>query len=321
MSLVDLGVTLFDWLGITTLPSDDPNLKGISFKEQLKDRVNLDPVKRLIISESAWSKWRNLGEIRFAVRSNNLLVINDKSQRVFDTLDDSAELLNLGNGSFHHNALSSIRNFFASHQLAHFEPLKREQRTKFLIAQELWRGIRPSNELLTRLSDLAEKNPTDTQLLYWKAIWDLRLDRWKQLRSSGIKASNPIWRFVANRNLKEKSEIPIDPCLNLVKEYSLGKGVANLRDCHADDFSDLLTWLDETQTLSMRQKAMESFLRLHTDKILVDRIAEINYLTAMSWDVSLSFPKEPSISDLVLALPENRKYRQVLNRRLSELSL
>ncbi len=321
VSLVDLGTTLFDLLGEKPEVPSEPFIKSISFKDLLKERVPADRNKRIIISESAWAKWRNLGEIRYSARANNLLIINDKSLRVFDTREDSGELVNLGSSALHKESFLNIRDFFISHQFASFDPLKREQRAKFQIAQELWRGTHPSNELLLRLAGLSEKKPLDMQILNWKAIWDLRLDRWKQLRSSGVKASNPIWKFVAGRNLKEKLEIPVDPCLNLIKDYSGGRTNLNIRDCRSEDFSDLITWLDDSQMLSVRQRAMESFLRLHTDKILLDRISELNFLTGMNWDVSLSFPKEPSISDLILALPENRKFRQVLNRRIAELSL
>jgi len=80
-----------------------------------------------------------------------------------------------------------------------------------------------------------------------------------------------------------------------------------------------LTWLDESQALSVRQKAMESFLRIRSDKLLFEKIAELNFLVGMHWDSSLSLPKEPLISDLILALPENRKFRLVVGKRLSEL--
>ena len=321
VSLVDVGATLFDWLGEPLEPSSDDNLVSISFKDLLKDRSAIEQKKRLIITESAWSKWRNFGEIRFAVRSSNLLVLNDRTPRIFDTLSDSVELVNLGSSGLHSATLLNIRSFFSSHHLEPFDSLKREQRLKFNLAQELWRGVRPSNELLLRLAELSDKNPADLQLLNWKAIWDLRLDRWKQLKASGIKASHPLWKFIAARNLKEKLDIPDDPCLNLIKEYSNAKINLNFRDCRAEDFNELLTWLDDSQVLSIRQRAMESFLKIHTDKVLLDRISELNFLTGMSWDVSLSFPKEPSVSDLILALTENRKYRQILNKRLTELSL
>ena len=320
VSLVDLGATLFDWMGETLPVSFDESLKVFSFKEVLKERSVPDLKKRFIISESAWARWRNLGEIRYAIRASNLLVFNDKILRVFDTLDDSAELVNLGKAGFRNPTLPSIRNFFETHDFESFETLRPEQKQKFVIAKELWRGVRPSNDLLARLSTLSEKSPQDLQLLGWQAIWDVRLDRWKQLKNLGKKSSNSIWEFIALRNLNEKTEVPMDPCLNLIKEYSNGMKNLNPHECKSEEFLELTSWLDDSQSLSMRQKSMENFFRVHTDKILFDRVAELNYLVGMNWDASLSFPKEPAISDLVLALPENRKYRQILLKRLGELS-
>ncbi len=321
ISLVDLGATLFDWLGGTPSVSKESALKPVSFKGSLKDRIVSEQNKRFILSETAWSKWRNLGEIRYAIRASNLLVFNDRVLRVFDTLEDNTELTNLGKSGFRNAALPTILNFFTDKELPGFDPLTAELKSKFLIAKELWRGVKPSNELLMRLAELSQKNPQDAQLINWRAIWDIRLDRWKQLKILGSKDYNPVWEFVALRNLNEKAEAPTDPCLNLVKEYSNGLSNLNPHDCKSEEFIDLVTWLDDSQSLSLRQRAMESFLRIHTDKILFDRVAELNYLVGMTWDVSLSFPKEPSISDLVLALPENRKYRQILVKRLVELSL
>lgn len=321
ISLVDVGATLFDWLGEPTTPSVDPSLRSISFKDLIKEKPSSELNKRLIISESAWSKWRNLGEVRFAIRASNLLVFNDKVLRVFDTLEDNTELVNLSKSGFRNSFLPTIWNFFSSHDLPGFETLYTTEKQKFSIAKDLWRGIKPSNEVLLRLADLSQKNPKDVQLLNWKAIWDLRLDHWKQLKISGKKAPNLVWEFVASRNLNDVVETPTDPCLNLIKEYSNGLKNLNPRNCKSEEFLDLVTWLDDSQNLSLRQRAMESFLKIHADKVLFERVAELNYVVGMTWDISLSLPKEPSISDLILALPENRKYRQILVKRLADLSL
>lgn len=321
VSLVDLGATLFDWIGEKTneeAESQEQTLKALSLKEYLKAKPPSEESGRMILSESAWSKWRKLGEMRYAIRTGHFLIFNDKILHIFDSLAENTELHNLGAAGLGISSVQSARNYFMNNQLSNFEQLDPELKQKFVLAHDLWRGVKPSAELLLKLSKLSQKYPKDSQLLNWKAIWDLKMDRWKELKTSAKSAQNPIWAFVAARNLKEKAEIPNDPCLNLIKEYSNANHKYNVRDCRAEEISELLSWLDESQALSMRQKSMENFMRLRADKLLFQRIAELNYFVGMNWDVSLAIPKEPLISDLILALPENRKYRQVVARRLGE---
>jgi hypothetical protein len=321
VSLVDLGATLFDWIGEKAIESndEDQNLKAISLREYLKAKPQSEEGGRMILTESAWSKWRKLGEMRYAIRMAHFLVFNDKILHIFDSLVENSELHNLGVAGLATPTGQAVRSYFMKNQLSSFEELDPKLKQKFALAHDLWRGVKPTTELLLKLSKLSQKYPRDSQLLNWKAIWDLKLDRWKELKNSAKIAQNPIWSFVAARNLKEKAEVPNDPCLNLIKEYSNANHKYNIRDCRAEEISELLSWLDESQTLSSRQKSMENFMRLRSDKLLYQKIAELNFFVGMNWDVSLAIPKEPLISDLILALPENRKYRQVVSRRLGDL--
>ena len=187
---------------------------------------------------------------------------------------------------------------------------------KMDLARELWRNRAPSGETLARLRALAKRHPQDAQLQGWRAIWALRLNDWSELKSLSTKtAPRPDWAFVAARNLGEKNP-PFpgdDPCFAFLKAGSERRVP---KSCSAEGLTDLLQWMNESAETSGRNRAMESFLRGYVARALATRIAEQNYLTGLAWDTNLARLQGPEVVDLVLALPEMRKYRSAVGRRI-----
>jgi hypothetical protein len=159
------------------------------------------------------------------------------------------------------------------------------------------------------------------QLQGWRALLALRSGHWAELKDAGAKAANPVWSYVAARNLGEKADeknagLPADPCFHLFVEKNQRKS-PTLRECPNQELLELFNWVDESETSSRRQQAMDRFVRRYSEKMLEERIAEQNQALGLRWDVPVGRPDGPRISDLVLALPEHKRFRSQLERRLS----
>jgi hypothetical protein len=62
---------------------------------------------------------------------------------------------------------------------------------------------------------------------------------------------------------------------------------------------------------------LDRFVRLYTESNIDHKIAELNYATGHAWDIPLEKPSAPSLVDLILALPEQKRFKQQLSKRIS----
>lgn len=316
VSLADVGATLFDIVGY-------PKTRSMSFPEVVSLRTALKgpepdwPEERLMLSESAWSSWRGYGGIRAAVRKGSFLHINDTRPLLFDTLTDSLEISPLPLSDRRYDVLrSELSGFLEQASFEAWKPLDHLVADKMELARELWRSRSPSVEMREGLKSLSSRYPKDEQLLGWRAIWALRTDNWAELKAAAGKSDlRPLWWYVAARNSGEKTELPNDPCLGFLKAN--GKSWQVPRDCTSEGFAELMRWRDESLESSERTSAMEAFFKIYGVQALSVKIAEQNHVNGLAWDTSLAFLEAPSFVDLVLALPEMKKYRVATLKRIA----
>ena len=102
------------------------------------------------------------------------------------------------------------------------------------------------------------------------------------------------------------------PALGLIKSVEL----APPKDC-GDELSRALAKLsDEQAPRSERDRAVTQFEKLSALKAVSDRVSRANLTAGDTWDVSRSRWSEPTLTDLMLATPEMKKYRSRKNDRL-----
>lgn len=86
LSLKDIGQMLFN----TFKGPDGHETNFSNFNEtEMEEGKKLNP--ELIVIESGWPKWQQVGSIRSAILDNSYLFINDKSPRLYNKLTDNLE--------------------------------------------------------------------------------------------------------------------------------------------------------------------------------------------------------------------------------------
>ena len=319
VSLVDVGATLADLLGrkVQVYKSEAPVAEVVSLKTVLQGPEPDWAEDRLVLSETAWAQWRKIGSTRFAVRKGPDLLVQDKQNQLYDTLTDSLESAPIPSyDPQSHSVRRELARFLETIQSSPWQPPSRDEIAKFELARELWRHRTPSQDTLLKLKALATKYPNDIELTGWRAVWALRLANWRELKSIAEKADHePVWAYVAARNLGEKTALPSDPCLAFLRVMRSASWHLD-KNCNNDGLADLIFWANETADAATRLKAMESFIRRYALRALADRISEQNFVTGLQWDTNTSRLQAPDIVDLVLALPELRKYRSLVMHRL-----
>lgn len=317
VSLTDVGATLYELVGA---PLSKNRTSAESLKEALTSPQPSWPPDRMIVSESAWGEWRGIGPVRASVRQGPYLFIFDEEGMLFNTLTDSLELNPL---PYRDENAKTLRARYANYLRAKgFIPWRipsRRELERSLLARELWRVREPSLETIRKLKDLSNEFEDDEILLGWRAIWALRLADWNDLKEASLgPIKKPVWEYVARRNLAEKATVPDGPCFEFLKAP---KALANPRlekDCRVEGLTELLAWANETSSEASRIRAMDQFLRFYTSKALASRIAEQNHAGGFRWD-TVAMANEPDIIDLLLALPEFRRYRALVKARTASL--
>ncbi len=316
VSLTDVGTTLFEMIGLPRKSVSEVPLT-YSLLSALKGPEPDWPSSRFVVSESAWAEWRGFGSTRAAVRQGPNLFLFDERPLLFNTLTDSREATPLPNSDFKASAMKGeLSDYLNELKFSPWRTPSREVVEKFLLARQLWRDREPPSDVLTQLASLAKQFPQDFQLQAWRAIWALRNSDWTTLKDVGAKpGGNELWTYVAARNLNEKQTPPtFDPCLDFLRTGT--EPWTTPKACRVDGLSDLLTWANESLSEGVRNRAMESFLRLYLAKALAARVSESNLALGLKWDAS-SVTDVVDPLDLYLSLPELKKQKAIARARLA----
>lgn len=317
VSLVDLGATLFDLVGAPRPPRE----RGLShsLKSVLAGPEPDWSNERMIVSETAWPEWRYGQSIRAAARRGPYLYLFDESPRLFNTFTDNSEATPVPtreSGSAGIRVLFS--EFLRSKGYQAWRPLNNLILERAQLARALWRNDNEAGgEAYRQLIEMAKRRKSDVILQGWRASWALRRSDWRELKNAaeafslgamGLK--QPLWSYVAARNLGEKPPIPDEPCLSFLRDaHALSK------DCRLDGWADFLVWADENASEAMRTKAADAFFRVYLARSLATRIGEHNLLIGEAIDSSDRLD-DPDLVELLLALPEWKKQRAVIHAKL-----
>ncbi len=318
VSLVDVGETLQDMLSVPgTLVKDRvvSKMGAVSLSSAFFDPKANWAEDREIVVESAWPLWRGVGGIRSALRKGPYFYLFDESDQLYNTLTDNLEFRSLPLGD---PGASRLRDQFAQFLRANdYSPWRTTdrsdlERTQF--GQELWRERPVSEETANRLKALTHKYKGSRELIGWRANVDLQRADWADLKLIATK-ERPLWLFVADLNLNVKIPPLPDPCMKALFTHTGERG----KDCGDELSRSLALWADETKPRKDRDHAMDAFNKLELSKALADRVARTNLSVGDVWDVSRGHWAEPSLTDLMLAMPDMKKYRAGRSRKNESL--
>jgi arylsulfatase A-like enzyme len=318
VSLVDLSATLYDLVD----PVDNPPLSKfltVSLRTALEGPTASWPADRPIVSESAWSQWREGGGIRASVRKGPYFFLFDQHEQVLNTLTDTLETTPAPRSDKQSEAArQELESFLMSLQYSPWEGGSTAAFEKAILGRDIWRSRGPDNDALKRLQSLARRFPYDEEIIGWRAIWALRRGNWKELKTLALAlpdtdSNRASWLYVASKNLEEKSEIPLDPCFAFLKDKGHEGGVA--RDCRDAVTRDLIAVIEENAEIEHGHN-LDEFLRAYSTRALTVRVAEYNAVTGLQWDTSPGQLNAPDTVDLILALPEYKKLKSLAHARV-----
>jgi hypothetical protein len=204
----------------------------------------------------------------------------------------------------------------------HYESWRAPERVEFeklSLARDLWRKRQADDDDMNRLRALSRRFPKDSMIAAWRAILALRRSDWTELKDVAGKNRDRVeWAFVAARNLGEKWVAPTDPCI--VPMVPAPLRVKTLpKDCSVAGVRELYQWADESLSEDVRNRAMDSLVKLQSAKSLSMVIAENNLANGWVWDTSIAGLTAPDPVDLIMALPELKRYRAILKGKLDAI--
>ena len=314
VTLADVGHTLFELVGAA---ASTASKHSVSLRKSLVGPEADWAPNRMVVSESAWSKWRGFSTIRAAVRRGSLLYIYDEKDSLYDTLTDSMEAIPIPAGDERTAGLrAEMREFLSANGFERWKPLTPNVFDKLQLARVLWRDRMPAPDIMEALKTLGRQYPDDPEIRGWRAIWAMRLGDWPELKVLA-KKDRPFWAYVASRNIGEKTSVPAsEPCLEPLR-VAAPPYPSPPKGCAVEGVHDLLISADESAPEEARNKAMESFIRTYSLRALSAKIAEHNYVGGLSWDTQLDRLIEPDPLELLLVLPEMKKVRTVVRTRVA----
>lgn len=324
VSLVDVGTTLYKMLGIE---EDIPKSKLATVsleKAMLSPTPDWDPDRKIVV-ETAWPVWKGAGEIRAALRRGPYLYLFDENDQLYNTLTDSLEVSPL---LMAEPSVARLRDDLAGslRQLG-YTPWKSRspevllKSAKTLLAQDLWRERQANAQIApdveATLSRLSKRYANDRELIGWRANLALVNGNWAELKKLSGK-DRPAWAYVADLNgdSKKKPEQLTDSCLRALFTHTGEVG----KNCGDPLSRDLAIWTDEKAESGARNRAMEAFLKGIVSKTLTDRIARADMIAGDVWDVSKGRWAEPPLVDLMLAMPDFKKYRATVRAKIASES-
>lgn len=292
VSLVDVGHTMFEWLGLEPPAASLPELQPVSLNAALtQSEPNWDE-NRLVLTETAWPDWLEGAGVRWAIRQNQFLYIHDKKPLVFNTLTDRLENLPLKTTDPLWISLKGdVMALIAKAQSPAFRGMNAHWPEQLAVAHELWDEKR------------SDRQPRGTES--W-AKWYLRdalgARRWREVKRLSQELGEPVGSFVAARHLGENLPMPRNPCVRLMLATK-GDKKSFQSECEDERVLALFAW-QSARNDEERNQAQERFLRLHGQAWMDQEIGRMNYLNDLRWDVDRQMPELPQAVDYLLTLKE-----------------
>lgn len=323
VSLVDLGQTLFDLIGVPANPNKTSSVfPTYSLSRVLKKAQPNWPANRLILLESDWGQWRGFSNRRHAVLDNHTLFMYDSPIRVYNTLTDRFETNSLRASELAGGEKQRILQALNAINAQPWQGLSKEILRKYSPAFYRWQRPDQKSSLLTDLKEKTRGKNPDPEILQWAALLAFDLKHWNSLKSLGVKAEQPLWQFVADRNGALGTPVNFsfaqDPCLRFLELPSFDS--RDLKNCEDPLFLDFIDWQRSDLRNLSKNTQKRKFERAYLASLIDQQIQQGSMATTLIWDLSIKNPLKPQITDLVLSLPEYQKQRASLYRSLQNSS-
>lgn len=306
VSLVDVGVSLFDIIDNKSLPASDTYFVTKSLLNlTVKPNGSVDKNERPILIESAWGYWHGLTDIRYSLRMGSQLIFFDEPIKVYNTLVDRFEAVGSPAGAKQLEVYNQLRSKV---KLRLWE--NPDNSIHLLdLAFRLWdKSI--DNYLKIEELEFDSKKLPDRRAGGWLALRALLQSEWENLEKLGRSFNINSWVQVAQVNRKQKITHRSKCVDAVIKSKKLGLKALD-QFCEEALTKNLIAWISSSQGDDNANKEFkDSFLQAYSNLLVSRRISHLNYVNGLVWDVA----SEPSIgpveAELILFLPAYRSYLQ-----------
>ena len=317
VSLVDVGATLYDLLGVEVPPSAEKRLEVASLKNVLeKPEVSWNQ-DRILMLESGWPQWRGVGGSRFSLRKGHYFVLYDRQPKIFNTLIDRQEISPLSKRDPLYRSLQrDILTYLQDKGFLPWTSLPNQLVEKLEVAKGVWNFAGRSDQARQQLLLVSKRRSWDRQLWGWKAILALEEKNWKWLKGLGKSGGHNLWEYVAEKNMGNEVYLSDRGCEAVFLHGTKRFRTPNPQECEDDLLLSLLRWVQSSGG-SRRAVAKDIFLRQYVQEKIEQGIGRWNFVNSLNWDVNVEIPGEPILTDLFLALPQNSKFAAIAESRIS----
>lgn len=300
VSLVDVGHTMFGWLGLEAPNSSLPELQPQSLANALSEAEPNWDENRLVLSETAWPDWLEGAGVRWAIRQNQFLYIHDKKPLIFNTLTDRLESLPLKKNDPLWTAMNAdVMNLLHRSKAAPYQGMSPNWPEKIARAKELFKeGI------------VNEPSSEDRTWNRWYLRLALNQRKWKDVKKYAQQLGDPIGSYIASKQLNEPGPMPKNNCLRLMLSTK-GDKKSWQSECEDERVLALYSW-QSARNDEERMQAQERFLRLQGHSFMDQEIGRLNYLNDLRWDVDRQIPEMPATVDYLLTLKELEPFNKKL---------
>ena len=289
---------------------------SISLLPVLKDSKALENPERIIPLESSWPQWRDVGTVKYAVRKGHLLLINDEKRTLFNTQLDYFENSPIIDPFLLEKEKASVDQFFETNKMSIWDLYELNEIRKWFLGMELWQQKTPSKETLFSLLNFYENRTWDNEVAHWLAEIYIQEKKWNKLERLAQKANKKQWEFFARRAQNKPLKIKkVSGCLELFNEKSLEMSSHDPQKCSDKVFYYLMAWVKGEQK-SSSNKYRDLFLQYYRWEDLDRLLAKQNYKKQMLWNISSQKLQKLSLSYMTLALPQFKKYKEIVDNSL-----
>jgi hypothetical protein len=265
VSLMDLGATIKDIFAVKENGNNekietewDELFVGQSLLPFVLLNKNQISRERALLIESAWPRWAGMGEIRYSVRKNQWLYINDEKAKLYNTLIDRAESVPVSDKDI--SAVGFIEDVHEILDLINAEPwrpIDRELREALALINQLRVSIKYQNEDWSAdILRLAREESKISVLKFWLVEMLAKTGKWERINEFNLIWNDPLIREYYEVAKGKKKVEHNDPCLNYLFRNNSSSNVKKF--CSSEDFISIADYLLSEE--SAREEAHNRFL-------------------------------------------------------------
>ncbi len=296
VSLVDVGHTMFAWLGVEAPRSSLDALKPQSLASALSQPEPNWPEGRLLLSETAWPDWLEGAGVRWSIRQNHFLYIHDSKPLVYNTLTDRMENLSLKITDPLWTSLNAdVLKLLKQAQNPPFKGMTSHWFEQLQVAREMWAK-----------SSEARSPRGDESWTKWVLRHAMNARSWREVKRLSQEIGEPVGTYIAARHMGESLPMPRNPCVRLLLAAKGDKKLFQ-SECEDERVLALYAW-STAKDEEDRSRAQDRFLQLTGQAWMDQQIGRLNYLNGLRWDVDRQWPEAPQPVEYLLTLKEFEAY-------------